>query len=103
MSTDIQTCQPSHTLREAEQLMSRVQVRRLPVVDDAGQLLGLVSLADIAAGSVGMRAISKKAIPKRDVADTLVAVSRSRGVTEPEQEPEPTPVRAKNAKNTKKK
>jgi CBS domain-containing protein len=93
MSTDLQTCQPSHTLSEAEQLMSRAQVRRLPVVDDAGQLLGLISMADIAGGSAGMRGISKKAIPKRDVADTLAAIIRPRGVEAPP--PAPTPARSK--------
>ena len=91
MSTNIQTCQPSDTLSEAEQLMSRAQVRRLPVVDDAGQLLGLISLADIAGGSAGRRGIAKKAIPKRDVADTLAAISRPRGV----EAPPPAPTRSK--------
>jgi len=94
MSTDLQTCQPSHTLSEAEQLMSRAQVRRLPVVDDAGQLLGLISMADIAGGSAGMRGISKKAIPKRDVADTLAAITRPRGL----EAPPPAPTRARSKK-----
>jgi CBS domain-containing protein len=42
------TCAPSNTLEEAAALMQRAQVRRLPVVDESNQLLGVLSLADFA-------------------------------------------------------
>lgn len=93
MSTNLRTCRPSHTLGEAQELMSRAQVRRLPVVDSAGQLLGMISLADIASGSAGLHAGSKKAIPKREVADTLAAISRPHS----EEAPRARAVRAKSA------
>jgi CBS domain-containing protein len=35
-------------VREAERLMKDRQVRRLPVVDDTGSLVGILSLGDVA-------------------------------------------------------
>jgi CBS domain-containing protein len=78
MCTEIRSCKPSSSLREAEQLMCQAQLRRLPVVDEADQLLGLISLADIAAKTVGAPGASKKSIPRREVADTLVAICHPR-------------------------
>ncbi len=83
MCTEIQSCKPSNTLREAVQLMGQAQLRRLPVVDEAGQLLGLISLADIAANTVGAPGASKKGIPRREVADRFVAISRPHGKPRP--------------------
>jgi CBS domain-containing protein len=48
MSTGIRACKPSDDLAAAEEKMREAQVHRLPVVDDAEQLLGVISLADIA-------------------------------------------------------
>ena len=55
MSGNVQSCRPGDELSSAEATMQSAQVRRLPVVDDAGQLLGMISLADIAreAGRTG--------------------------------------------------
>lgn len=43
------TCRGDDTLAAAEQTMSLHQVRRLPVVDAGGRLVGLLALDDIAA------------------------------------------------------
>lgn len=48
MSTELQTCSPEQTLQEALRLMTRAQVRRLLVTSSRGQLLGVLSLADVA-------------------------------------------------------
>ena len=48
MARKVYSCTPASTLEEAMQEMREAQIRRLPVVDEAGQLLGMVSLADIA-------------------------------------------------------
>lgn len=48
MSHEPITCAPSTTLEEAAALMRRAQVRRLPVVDESNQILGVLSLADFA-------------------------------------------------------
>jgi len=48
MSRTPKTCSPEDPLASAAATMTGAQVRRLPVVDTAGQLLGMLSLADIA-------------------------------------------------------
>ncbi len=42
------TCEPADTLEIAEEIMQAHQVRRLPVLSAEGQLLGLLSLTDLA-------------------------------------------------------
>jgi CBS domain-containing protein len=48
MSRDIVSVKPDDTLRDAEQLMHDRQLRRLPVVDDKGELAGYLAIAKIA-------------------------------------------------------
>lgn len=48
MSKSLQTCSMDDTLEDAEQLMVQHQIRRLPVLDRDGQLLGILSLNDLA-------------------------------------------------------
>ena len=48
MAHKIYSCTPAATLEDAMQKMQEAQVRRLPIVDEAGHLLGMISLADIA-------------------------------------------------------
>lgn len=48
MSTDLQTVSPDMDINEASSIMEDFQIRRLPVVDENGMLLGVVSLGDIA-------------------------------------------------------
>src|ERR671911_48251 len=47
-STDVVTVDPEQGLGEALQLMAKHQVRRLPVVEEDGRLVGVVAQADIA-------------------------------------------------------
>lgn len=48
MSKDLALCNPVNDIRNAMKTMAQRQVRRLPVVDEAGALKGILSLADIA-------------------------------------------------------
>jgi CBS domain-containing protein len=48
MSKGARTCSPDDDLGRAEDIMRESQVRRLPVVDDQGVLVGLLSLGDVA-------------------------------------------------------
>lgn len=48
MSDRVITCSPRSSVAEVEALMRSAQVRRVPVVDFAGNLVGIVSLADVA-------------------------------------------------------
>ncbi len=47
MSTDVITITPETTLPEAHQIMTTEEIRRLPVVDRNGRLVGIVSIGDI--------------------------------------------------------
>ena len=47
-SQDVVTVDPQQELDEALRLMAQHQVRRLPVVDEDGKLVGIVSQADVA-------------------------------------------------------
>lgn len=48
MSKDVVTCGPDTEVREAVDVMSEHQVRRLMIVDDKRQLIGIVAQADVA-------------------------------------------------------
>jgi CBS domain-containing protein len=48
MSSALYSCGPDTSPRQAEELMSSRQIRRLPVADAAGRLLGVVTLGDLA-------------------------------------------------------
>jgi CBS domain-containing protein len=47
-STDIITVDPQQDLGEAVRLMAEHQVRRLPVVEEDGRLVGVLAQADVA-------------------------------------------------------
>ena len=47
-SKDVVTVDPEQGLNDALQLMAKHQVRRLPVVEEDGRLLGVVAQADVA-------------------------------------------------------
>jgi diacylglycerol O-acyltransferase / wax synthase len=51
MSSPVLTLSPDDPLERAWRLMARARVRHLPVVDDAGRLLGLVTHRDLLAAS----------------------------------------------------
>jgi CBS domain-containing protein len=48
MSMPVITVRPESSLQEVAELMEQYQVRRLPVVDDAGITCGIVAQADLA-------------------------------------------------------
>lgn len=56
MTPDPITCSPDLPLGDAEQAMGDAQVRRLPVVDPEGDLVGFLSMARIARSESGRRA-----------------------------------------------
>jgi CBS domain-containing protein len=48
MSGGVKTASPEDSVESVMELMGREQVRRIPVVDDRGSLVGVVSQADLA-------------------------------------------------------
>jgi len=47
MSGGVKTCSPDDSVEDAMELMGREQVRRLPIVDERGSLVGVVAQADL--------------------------------------------------------
>jgi len=48
MSTGVSCCSPGSDVADAERIMARHQVRRVPVTDDAGSCVGIIAQADLA-------------------------------------------------------
>lgn len=67
MSADeLTTCQPNDDLETVMETMGREQVRRIPIIDERGSLVGIVSQADVA----------RKADDDDQVGDTVERISR---------------------------
>jgi CBS domain-containing protein len=75
MSAAVRACRPGDSVDDAEALMRRFQIRRLPVVDDAGHLLGILSLADLAEAAASGRG-GRRGVSEAQVAETLEAICR---------------------------
>ena len=75
MSRDIRVAKADDRLEDVELLMRERRIRRVPVTDEAGRLVGIVSLADFARAARG-RAASRRedVISERDVGHTLAAI-----------------------------
>jgi len=78
MSTDLFTCHVDDVLSEAERTMMTRQVRRLPVVDDEGKLVAVLSLNDIVLARKRTALSKVRAFLRGDVVETLAAISRHR-------------------------
>lgn len=80
MSQRVVSVGPEARLGEVEGLMQTERVRRLPVVDSSGKLVGIVTLGDLArtaqAGALGIPVIP-------GVAKTLYSVTERREAREP--------------------
>jgi CBS-domain-containing membrane protein len=78
MATEVLSCPPDATLIEAEEVMRSGQVRRLPVVDSEGCLVGIVSLNDLAL--LAEREVGRKNrdLSAQEVSATLAAISAPR-------------------------
>jgi len=48
MTTEVITCRAEDDVQKAMQSMAQYQLRRIPVVDDQGMLVGIISQADVA-------------------------------------------------------
>jgi CBS domain-containing protein len=82
MSSEIFTCGPEASVAEAEELMAQRRVRRLPVVDARGALVGVVSLDDMAREAGRVKDLPSKPVTAAEVGLTLATVARPRIVPE---------------------
>ena len=77
MSRNLWACRPDDDLSQTEAVMRTRKVRRLPVVDGEGKLVGLLSLSDLARASMAPKPgkAQKKAVEASEVGATLGAIS----------------------------
>ena len=81
MSPDLHTCKEDDTVEAAFAEMRERQIRRMPVYDESGQAVGIVTMSDLA------RAVESP----EQIQETLREISephRSRKVEEAEEPPE---------------
>lgn len=78
MSRGVESCRAGQDVAEAERTMRDAQLHRLPVVDDAEQLLGVISLADIAREAAREVRSKRQEVTVAEVGETLAAISQPR-------------------------
>jgi CBS domain-containing protein len=78
MSRSLCACSPDDDLGQAEELMRVNQVRRLPVVDDQGVLVGLLSLGDVARYVRQHSPRGSNTVAQQRLAETLAAICEPR-------------------------
>jgi CBS domain-containing protein len=89
MSRGLSTCSPDDELGQAQEIMRANQVRRLPVVDAQGVLVGLLSLGDVARYVRQRSPRSHGGLAQQRLAETLAAISEPRFHSIPPPPPPP--------------
>ncbi|MES1184012.1 MAG: CBS domain-containing protein [Myxococcales bacterium] len=89
MSRGLSTCSPDDELGQAEKIMRANQVRRLPVVDAEGVLVGLLSLGDVARYVRQRSPSSLGSVAQQRLAETLAAICEPRFHSIPPPPPAP--------------
>lgn len=78
MAVPVASCRAQTSVGEALALMRDREVHRLPVLDDGGRLVGLLSVDDVAHASVEYRSHGPAT---RDVAETIAILGARQGPT----------------------
>lgn len=71
MSTDVRSARAGDDLNTVKEIMSGAQVRRVPVTDDDGRVLGMIAQADLA-----VDAVENRGAARIDVAETVEQISQ---------------------------
>jgi CBS-domain-containing membrane protein len=78
MAREVFACLPDDNHAEVEDIMRKRRVRRLPVVDLDGRLVGLISLNDLARESARQQTRVQKDLTPADVSAMLAAICQPR-------------------------
>ena len=78
MSKDLYCCHATDTVAKAEDIMRRHKVRRLPVIDTDGKLIGILSLDDLASEVERELFANTHEVTPEEVTATLASVSQPR-------------------------
>jgi CBS domain-containing protein len=81
MSRNVSVCNPGDNISTATERMREHQIRRLPVVDENEQLVGILSVSDIARETERLRAAKSRKRPIKDgeFIETLGAICTANG------------------------
>jgi CBS domain-containing protein len=71
---ELKVCCAADQIGDAAQLMREAKIRRLPVVDASGALLGMISIADLAREAERQHPLPDREITDTQVSDTLAAI-----------------------------
>ena len=78
MSRGLHACGPDESVAKAEELMRLDRIRRTPVVDANGRLVGILSLADLAREALHQKRCKHGEVLDAEITTTLAAVSEPR-------------------------
>lgn len=78
MSSGVFTCTQDKSVAHAEELMRQHQVRRLPILNDDGRLVGLLAIHELAAAAACQQRIDNDRVSADELAVTLACVGESR-------------------------
>ena len=78
MSRRLHACSPEQTVSAAEEVMRLDRVRRTPVIDQRGRLLGILSLGDLAREAIAQKRRRYGEALDEEITTTLAAVSQPR-------------------------
>lgn len=76
MAKQVTACRASDSLADAEALMRDARIRRLPVVDADGALVGMISLADLAQEAARRWATETSELTESEISGTLAAICK---------------------------
>jgi CBS domain-containing protein len=74
MSRDVGSCRPADDTSRVERLMSERQVRRVPVVNEEGNLVGIVSLADLVRHAKPRNSRAPGRVTESEIRETLASI-----------------------------
>jgi len=75
MSQHVHACRPDASVELAHEIMRSAEIRRLPVTDEHGKLVGLVTWSDLLAAAQRVSDAAAAAALTRQVIETLGATS----------------------------
>lgn len=78
MAHEVFSCMPSDRIKEVEAVMRERQVRRVPVIDENGHPVGIISMNDIARESAREPTKRTQDVPAREIVSTLAAICQPR-------------------------
>ena len=78
MAQNVRSCRPSDSITTALKILEQNQLHRLPVLDPSDQLIGMLSLTDVAREASREHGRARKDVTDAQIAATLEAISTPR-------------------------